>query len=97
MSDLTDTNRYIVRASDGLRADRYFPRQEFWLFRNPEVPIPTLSAFDTLVLMQRLLREPKIQRVTITRMTTDLESRLRTIGPKARPLDSFLTEERGGE
>lgn len=94
---LIDTNRYVVRVSTGLRADDFYPKQPFWLFADPNVPVPTMDTFSTLVLLQRVLREPQVQRVTITKMTTDLEMRVRKAAPKSVPLDSFLTKEGGGE
>lgn len=80
---LVDTNRYIIRVSDSVRGDRYYPPQEFWLFRDPSKPIESLSTFDALVLLQRLLREIGHTKITLTRFTPDLESNLRAIGPRS--------------
>lgn len=93
MDPLIDSNRFVIRTSDGVRADRYYPELPFWIFRDPSVPVPTLSTLDALILLQRILREPRLVRVTITRMTPDIESGLRTLGPKGvRALESYLNE-----
>lgn len=93
--DATDANRFILWVQYPERGrDVYFPREVFWIYRDPSKPLDTLSALDALILLQKILRSRGFSRVIVRRVDPETEAKMRAASRRSpHPLESFISKD----